>query len=306
LIWPGFVDYYRSVDWTRVSRRVVSEIRRDDVFGRAAELSYFLVFSLVPSLLIMTVVLGYLARGEELRSALLGYLGQLAPGPGFSLIRDILADISEKPGGGKLSIGIVTTLWAASSGMSSIIQGLNKAYEVREARPWWKRRIVAAAMTISLSLLTVTSLLILVYGELLGGALADWFGFGPGFRWFWEIARWPSVVGFVFTAFLIVYRFGPNLRGQKWRWILPGAFCALLIWLVVSFGLRLYLRWFPAYGVVYGSMGAVLVLLLWLYLSSAAVLIGGELNAEIENSAAAHGAPDAKRAGEKAPELSRR
>jgi membrane protein len=287
-----------------VLRRVIQEIREDDVFGRAAQLSYFLVFSLVPALLITTVLLGFIARSEEMRNTLLSFLAQVAPDRSLSIMREVLIESARHSGGGRLSFGIVTAVWAASTGMNSLIEAMNKAYEVREARPWWKRRILAVVLTVALSALTTTALIMLVEGERIGLLLADWFGLGAGFRWAWAFARWPSVVVFVFAALLIVYRFGPNVREQKWRWILPGAACAMLLWIAVSLSLRLFLRWFPSYGAVYGSMGAVLVLMLWVYLSSAAVLIGGELNSEIENSAAVHGDPTAKHAGEKAPQES--
>jgi membrane protein len=298
-------SFYRSVDWRRVLRRVVKEIQRDDVFGRAAQMSYFLVFSLVPALLMLTVVLGYVAQGEEMRTVLLNYLGQFAPGRGFELIRDILEQVSADPSGGKLSLGLVTTLWAASSGINSVIDGLNKAYEIREQRPWWKTRALALAMTVGISFLITTALVVLVYGRQMGTALAEWFNYGEGFQRFWAVVRWPSVILFVFVGLLILYRFGPNIEVQRWRWIVPGAAFALALWLLVSFGLQLYLRHFPTFGAVYGALGAVLVLLLWLYLTSAAVLIGGELNSEIENSAAARGDRDAKRPGEKTPAASR-
>jgi membrane protein len=265
---------------------VVSEIRRHDVFGRAAELSYFLVFSIVPALLILTAALGYVARGEELRVTLLGAIGQFVPGRGFWLLSDLISHIGERPSAGKLSIGILVTLWAASSGMSSVIEGLNKAYEVCDVRPWWKTRALAIVLTIALALLIVAALAILFYGGQWGLILVRWLGFSEGLQRALAIARWPAVVVFVFLGFLLIYRFGPNLPERKWRGIVPGAVCALALWLLMSLGLRVYLRWFPMFGPMYGSLGAALVLLLWLYLTSATMLIGGELNSEIENSAA--------------------
>jgi membrane protein len=110
------------------------------------------------------------------------------------------------------------------------------------------------------------------------------------------------VIAFLLTAFLLVYRFAPNLHDQKFWWILPGAAASVLLWIAVSIGLRLYLRYFNTYSTVYGTLGAVLILLLWIYLASVALLIGGELNSEIENAAARRGAPDAKRPGEKEPQ----
>lgn len=292
---------YRSIDWRHVARRVGSEIWEDDVFGRAAQFSYFLVFSLIPVLLIVTVILGYLAQANETRQTLLQYLGQIIPGSSFALVRSSLEQIMKHASRGKLWIGVLTTLWAASSGMSAIIDGMNKAYEVHDTRPWWKSRLLAVVLTLALSALIIIALMILLYGPQFAELLANWLGFGPAFSWVWKVLRWPLVILFALLAFWIVYRFAPNLHHQKWWWIGPGCVIGVFLWILVSFGLHVYLRYFTAYSTIYGSLGAALILLLWLYFSSACLLIGAELNSEIENAAAESGVADAKRPGEKQP-----
>ena len=296
-----FTDHYKSINWRRVGKRVVSETWTDDVFGRAAQLAYFWLFSLFPLLLIIVVILGYSAQGQEMRSTLLGYFSRTIPGSSFGLLRDTLTQISTHAGPGKLYIGLITTLWAASSGMSSVIAGLNKAYEVKEDRSWWKARLLATGLTIALAILVVLALAILLYGSKLGSVLGSWLGFEGGFGVLWATLQWPLVIAFVLVGFLLVYRFAPNLHNQELWWILPGAAAAVVLWMVVSVGLRIYLRYFQTYATVYGTLGAVLILLLWIYLASAALLIGGEINSEIENAAARSGAPDAKRPGQKEP-----
>jgi membrane protein len=292
---------YRLINWRRVAKRVVSETWDDDVFGRAGQLAFFWLFSLFPLLLIITVILGYLARGAEMREALLAYLGQTIPGASFTLVRDTLTQVSLHAGAGKLWIGVGTTVWAASSGMTSVIYGLNKAYEVPEARPYWKARILAIVLTIVLAVLIVLGLIILLYGGKVGAFLGEWLGFSESFRTAWAVLKWFLVVGFVLAGFLIVYRFAPNLHNQKLLWILPGAVSAVGMWVAASLGLRVYLNYFTSYNSVYGALGAVLVLLLWIYVSSSVLLIGGEINSEIENAAAKEGVRDAKRPGERAP-----
>jgi membrane protein len=296
-----FTEHYKFVEWRHLATRVARETWNDDVFGRAAQLAYFWFFSLIPMLLIVTVILGYMAQGEEMRQTLLGYVRRTLPGPSFALVRDTLNEVSANAGAGKLWIGIVTTLWAASSGMSSVIDGLNRAYEVREARPWWRARTLAALLTIVIAVLIVIALSIFLYGGRLGTLLGSRLDFAGPAKAAWPILEWLLVVLFALIAFLLVYRFAPNLRDQKLWWILPGATAGVAMWVAVSLGLRLYLRYFRSYSTVYGALGAVLILLLWLYASSAALLIGGELNSEIENAAARRGAPDAKRPGERAP-----
>ena len=275
------------------------------MFGRAAQFSYFLVFSIVPVLLIITVGLGYLAQKDETRQALLHYLGQAIPGSSLTLVENSLGGITKHASGGKLWIGILTILWAASSGMSSIIEGLNQAYEVQDTRPWWKSRLLAVVLTLALSALIVLALIILLYGSQFGTLLASWLSLGFAFKWLWTFLRWPLVVLFALSGFWIVYRFAPNLHNQRWWWIAPGSIAGVLLWILVSFGLHVYLHYFTAYSAVYGALGAALVLLLWLYLSSACLLIGAELNSEIENAAARRGVQDAKRPGEKEPTRTR-
>jgi membrane protein len=295
------LKYYESMRWKDIVRQVASGTWNDDVFGRAAQLAYFWVFSIFPLLLILTVMLGYLAEGSQMRQNLAAYLERVLPGSAFLVVRSTLAQITTHAGTGKLSLGIVTTLWAASSGMSSMIDGLNKAYEIPETRPWWKARLLAVVLTIGLAGLMIVALAILLYGSQLGGLISNEFGLGAAFQAIWEVIQWPLVVAFALLGFLFIYRFAPNLHSQKFLWMIPGAGTGLVLWFVLSMGLRVYLHYFPSYGTVYGTLGALLLLLLWLYLSSAALLIGGELNSAIENAAARMGAPDAKQAGEVAP-----
>jgi membrane protein len=296
-----FAEHYRSIDWGAVAKRTVKEIQADDVFGRAGQLAYFWLFSLVPTLLIIAVILGYVAQGGAMKESLLDMFRRIAPASGFQVVQDSLEQMSSHAGAGKLSFGIVTTIWAASSGMSSIIDGLNKAYEVSDERPWWKGRLVAAGLTIALAVLVVMALAVLLYGAHLGAFVDNKTGLGfvQG-AWMW--LQWPLVLTFVVAGILVVYRFAPNLHSQKLWLIIPGAVAAAAMWILVSLLLRVYLSYFDSYTTVYGGLGAVLVLMLWLYLCSIALLIGGELNSEIESVAAQVGEPDAKLPGQKAPE----
>ena len=295
------LQYYESIRWKEIARRVAAGTWNDDVFGRASQLAYFWLFSIFPLLLILTVLLGYFAGGAEMRQDLAAYFERVLPGSAFLLVRNTLAQITVHAGTGKLSVGIVTTLWAASSGMSSMIDGLNKAYEIPETRPWWKARLLAVVLTIGLAVLMVLALAILLYGSQLGGLISNQLGLGAAFQAIWRVIQWPLVIAFALLGFLFVYRFAPDLHSQRFWWTIPGAGMGFLLWFALSMGLRIYLHYFPSYGAVYGTLGALLILLLWLYLSSAALLIGGELNSAIENEAAHLGAPHARRSGERVP-----
>lgn len=286
-----------------LGRRVWGEIQKDDVFGRAAQLSYYFLLALFPLLIFLTSTIGIVLGSEtDLRRSLFSYLAQVMPPAAFQLIESTMLEISRASSGSKLSLGLLAALWAASNGMGAITEALNAAYGVREARPWWKHRLLAIGLTIALSLLIITALLLVLYGGRIVEILAANYALGSLFVVTWKIAQWPMVLGFMLLAFALIYYFAPDLRDQKWTWITPGAVLGVVFWLLVSFGLRLYLNFFDSYSNTYGSLGAVIILMLWLYLTGVAVLVGGELNAELENIAADAGTTDAKANGEKQPQ----
>jgi membrane protein len=210
-------------------------------------------------------------------------------------------EISAASGGGKITFGILATLWAASNGMGAITQALNVAYNVKESRPWWKQRLTAVSLTIALSVLIISALLIVLYGGLIADHIAGRYGFGDFFTLTWKIIQWPIALAFMLFSFALIYYFAPDLHEQKWTWVTPGSVIGVGLWLLISFGLRTYLQYFNSYSKTYGSLGAVIILMLWLYLTGVAILIGGEVNSDLEDLAARSGAPEAKEKGEKAP-----
>lgn len=291
-----------GLTWKALGKRVVSEIQKDDVFGRAAQLAYYFLLALFPLLLFLTAVIGLLlGSGTGLRHNLFNYLSQVLPGSAYQLVDSTIYEVSEASGGGKVIFGILAALWAASNGMGAITQALNVAYNVKESRPWWKQRLTAMCLTIGLSVLVISALILILYGGKLGDHVAGHYGFGEVFVITWKVVQWPMLLGFMLLSFALIYYLAPDVRDQKWIWITPGSVVGLSLWLLVSFGFKLYLHFFDSYSKTYGTLGAVIVLMLWLYLTGAAILIGGEVNSEIENAAAKAGAPDAKEKGEKAP-----
>ncbi|MDQ1707795.1 MAG: rane protein [Pyrinomonadaceae bacterium] len=291
-----------GLTWKALGKRVVSEIQKDDVFGRAAQLAYYFLLALFPLLLFLTAVIGLLlGSGTGLRHNLFNYLSQVLPGSAYQLVDSTIYEVSEASGGGKVIFGILAALWAASNGMGAITQALNVAYNVKESRPWWKQRLTAMCLTIGLSVLVISALILILYGGKLGDHVAGHYGFGEVFVITWKVIQWPMLLGFMLLSFALIYYLAPDVRDQKWIWITPGSVVGLSLWLLVSFGFKLYLHFFDSYSKTYGTLGAVIVLMLWLYLTGAAILIGGEVNSEIENAAAKAGAPDAKEKGEKAP-----
>lgn len=292
-----------GLTFTELGKRVWSEIDSDDVFGRAAQLAYYFLLALFPLLLFLVSILGVVAGDNpEMREDMFRYLGTVLPGDAAQLVSSTVNETITKSGGGKISFGILAALWAASNGMGAICNSLNAAYGVKETRPFWKTRLTAIFLTIALAVLIITALVGVLYGHDIAEVVASKFGLGAAFEWTWKIVQWPIILAFVLLAFGLIYYFAPNVEEASWHWVSPGAVMGVALWLVVSFGFSLYLSYFNSYNATYGSLGAVIILMLWFYLTGAAILIGGEINSEIEHAAAEAGEPDAKQKGEKQPD----
>ena len=283
-------------------RRVWREMGRDDILNRAAILGFYFMLALFPLLLCLTALLGLFAQtGTELRDQMFAYLARVAPRSAYALVYETVGEVTEGGSGGKLTFGLLASVWAASNGMLAIVDALNAAYHVREARPWWKSRLVAAGLTLALGALVISALVLVLYGGQIADAVAAFLGHGGALSAAWSVLQWLLVLAFVFLAFGLIYYFAPNLHEQKFCWVLPGMVVGVTLWLAASLGFRIYLRYFNTYNAVYGSLGAVIILMLWFYLTGAAILVGGEVNSEIEKAAAKAGEPEAKLPGEKSP-----
>jgi membrane protein len=274
------------LNWKTFVQRLWTRIDDHDIFGRAAQLSYYFLLALFPLLLFLMTLLGYFSEaGSELRNKLITYLATVMPYSAITLVHTTLDEIGQARGGGKLSLGILAALWAASNGMGAISDTLNAAYAVREQRPWWKVRLVAIALTITVSVVIVVALAIVLFGGQIGQRVAGHFGFGQAFTIAWKILQWPIALFFLLLTFDLIYSFAPDVRRRKRKWWTIGAVVAVVIWLLVSFGFRLYLHFFNSYSVTYGSLGALIVLMLWFYFTGLAILIGGEINSELQQDA---------------------
>jgi membrane protein len=275
-----------------LGRRVMREIQRDDCMGRAAQLAYYLLFALFPFFLFLTTLLGYLPI-SNLLDQLMALLTQLLPRDALALVQDNVHQLVAGQRGGLLSFGILAALWTSSSAVTAIMDSLNRAYNVEESRPFWKVRGLAILLTIGLSLLIIVSLVLLTFGPQIGGWIADYLGLGGVFQVAWNLLRWPVIVFFLILALALVYYLAPDVE-QEWKWITPGAVCVTLAWIGASLGFAFYVNNFGSYNVTYGSIGTVIVLLTWMYVTGLLILVGGEINSEIE-----HAAPSGKEPGEK-------
>jgi len=254
-----------GLSWRDLAKRVWSEVQKDNVFGRAAELSYYFLLALFPFLIFLTSVIGLiLGSGTGTRHTFFQYLARIMPPSAFQLIDNTMYEVSESSGGGKLSFGILAALWAASNGLGAITESLNTAYDLKESRPWWKQRLTAIGLTMALSILIIGALILVVAGGRIAEWLAAHYGLGPVFPIGWKIIQWPVVLACMTFAFALIYYLAPDFREQAWQWLTPGAVIGVALWLLVSLAFRIYLHYFNSYSATYGSLGAVIILMLWL------------------------------------------
>jgi membrane protein len=284
----------------QLSKRVWQAVGDDYLLDRASALAFSFILALFPLLLFLLALLGVFAsHGTSLQAGLMQYLGQVLPPAAFQVVSHTLNEVTKNAGGGKITFGIVLTLWFASGGMSSMISALDGAYEVHDKRSWLRVRIVALGLTIALSVLIISALVAVLAGSYLANVIGARFGMGEVAIVGWRVGEILVALVFVAVSFSIIYYFGPDLEEQHWYWITPGSIIGVLLWVAASFGFRAYLHFFNTYSRTYGSLGAAMILLMWLYITGLAFLIGGEINAQIEHAAALRGHPEAKAPGEK-------
>ena len=279
-------------------KRVYHEINDDEVFTRSAALAYYFVSALFPMIFFLMAMLGLFAQSHDLQSSLLNYTARFMPAEAYRLVQKTLKEITNNSTGLKLAFGLALALWSGAGGVVSIMDALNRCYHVKDYRPWWKQRLVAIALTVAMAALTIIALTIVLYG----GDIVNFVGAHLGLSTLavisWHIVQWPIALFFVMMSFALLYYWGPDTE-QQWQWITPGSVVGVLVWIGASLLFRVYLHFFDSYSKTYGSLGAVIVLLLWLYISGMAIMVGGEINSEIENAAAKRGHPEAKEPGEK-------
>jgi membrane protein len=291
-----------GLTWRQFFMRLWRQIYEDELLGRCAELAYFFLFSVFPLLLFLTTLLGYLAGASaELRWNLFWYLARISPSQDVTaLLNNTLTEITVARTGPKLYLSLFVTLWIASNGMIAVGRTLNTACGLKETRRWWRRRIISVVLTIVVSALIIGALVLFLYGGTLGEAIAMRLGIGVLYAVAWRFFQWVLVLVFVGIAFELVYNYAPNLGDSPNRqWGTPGAVTGVTLWLLATYSLRLYLSYFHAYTTAYGSLGAVILLLIWFYLSAFALLMGGEVNSEIARELA-------RQRGESRPRLTRR
>jgi membrane protein len=257
-----------------LARRTWAETNEDNALGYAAQLAYYFLLALFPLLIFLTSLLGFLGGAQEW---MMQYLSRVMPGEAMDTVNQWMRDVVTNKGGGLLSFGLLGALWAASAGVAALMESLNTAYDVEEGRSFWKTRLVALALTLALGLLVVGGAALITASELIVNWAASLVGLSAAAQAAWQYVNYLLGLCLLFVGVALIYYFAPNVE-QEWRWVSPGAVFAVGAFLAASYLLSLYLRYAPSYSATYGSLGAVVVLMLWLYILGLVIFVGGEIN----------------------------
>lgn len=257
--------------------RTWRESINDNIAGTAAELSYYFLLALFPLLIFLTSIMSFLPGADN---SLLIALERALPPDAMKLVRDVLEDVVSHRSGGVLSFALLGTLWAASSGVASLMTALNMACDATETRPFWKRRLVALGLTLIFALLVLGGSGLIVIGHRLGDWLERSLDLRPALAFISNVAGYLIGFGLMLSGIALLYYFGPNVEGKKKR-VLPGALVASIGAVIGSLLFSFYLRVVPSANAAYGSLGAVITLMLWLYIIGLLLLVGGEINSEM-------------------------
>jgi membrane protein len=291
----------RGLSWRELAKRTCRKSWEDEIFGQSARLAFYFFFAMFPVLLLLVILLGRSAgAGSELLGALFDSFKQVLPPDASALVANTTRQLNVRAvlGAGAILAGVAAA-WGALNGTWAIMAGLNKAYEVAEERPWWRVLCIAFGLTISLGVLSLIALAALLYGRRAENIISQYLGASAHFGFLWHLITWMVIVTLLVLSFAVLYRFGPNLRDRRWQWSIPGAVIAVTFWLASTLLLRACQQYVGSSQRIYGELDAVATLLLWLYLTGAAIFIGGEANSEIEKAAAQAGHSDVRKAGER-------
>jgi membrane protein len=281
-----FANFEISLTWSDLIKRTIHETMSDHAQGLASQLAYYFFLALFVCLLAVARFFPL----HNFNDDLVRLLGGVAPDEVLSIISQEMS-IEEGRSGGLLTLGLLGALWSSSSAVVALIRAMNRAYDIDEGRPWWKVRLTAIGLAIVLSVLIVVAFTLIVAGPQLADALGDHLALGGSVVWTWKIIQWPLAFGLVVIGVGLVYYYAPDAE-QLWVWITPGALAATVLWLLGSLAFRFYAVNFGNYG----ALSGVILLLFWFYLSGLIIVIGAEMNAEIE-----HASPWGKAPGEKVP-----
>ncbi len=255
----------------------------EDLLSSAAQVAYFFLFALFPLLLFLVSIFGIvLDTAGDLRAEMFEYLRRTMPGSAYDLVQTTIEEVTKNSTGGKLTFGILIALYSASAGVDSIRVALNGVYNLTDNRAFWKTKLLSLAMTLGLGILVTIALGIVLYGSKFTTLILDTINLPIQSPVVVNILQLIIAGVVLILIFALLYNYLPQHRKSSWVWISPGAVIGIVLWVILSFSFRLYLSYFDTYDKTYGSLGAVIVLMLWLYLTALVILIGGSINAVLQ------------------------
>jgi membrane protein len=254
----------------------------EDILSRSAQVAFYLAFSLFPLLLFLVNLFGMiLGTADDLRLELFSYLRQIMPYSAYILVKNTILEVTQNSSGGKLTFGLIIALWSASAGMDGMRVALNHVYRLKETRSWWIIKLESLVFTLLLIFLLTFVLGTVFYGWKFLLVLLKLVSFPVESFIVLQIIQWVTFIVVLFVTFGLLYRYLPNQKDKRCSWVSPGSLTAIVLWVLVTNGFRVYLLYFDNYDKTYGSLGAVIILMLWLYLTALVILIGGSLNSVI-------------------------
>jgi membrane protein len=268
--------------WGGVLKRTVKEFQEDNLTDWAAALTYYGIVSIFPALIALVSILGLI--GTSATEPLLDNLGAFAPGPAHDILENALNGLTESrsPAGILFVVGLAGAIWAASGYIGAFIRASNVVWDVEEGRPIWRTIPLRLFVTVVMLMLLAASAFAVVVTGPLADRVGKLLGIGSAAVTVWDIVKWPVLILVVAVMFSILYHASPNVRQPGFRWVTPGGILAVVVWILASAAFGLYVANFGSYNRTYGSLGAIVIFLVWLWLTNVAILLGAELNAEIE------------------------
>lgn len=268
--------------WWSAVKAAGKEFLADDCLGLAQGIAFSSLLAFFPSVVLVIGLLGLLGPGAY--DSLLHLLGPVSPKAVVDAINLAKQSSADNHAGSAiaLTIGVIGALWAASGATSSVIKAVNRAFDLEETRPFWKVRLLALALVVLAGIVTASVFVMIVFGGPLGDAIAKRADLGSEFTVIWSIVRWPIAFLGILLFFALVYWLGPNRTPRNWKWLTPGSVLGAVLWLALSGLFALYTSFSHSYDRTYGSLAGAVILLLWLYYSAVALLLGAELNSELE------------------------
>lgn len=258
----------------------------EDIFSRAAQVAFYFSFAIFPLLLFLVTLFGLiLESADDFRLDLFRYLRQIMPVSAYKLVEGTITEVMNSSSGGKLTIGLLIAIWSASAGIDSLRIALNGVYNLKETRWWWTTKAISIAMTIGLALLIFIALGIIFYGSHFIVWTLNLINLPIPSPFFLGVLQWATIFIVLLLAFALLYVVCPNHSPRHWKFVTPGSIIGIILWLLFSTGFRFYLQYFDTYAKTYGSLGAMIILMFWLYLTALVMLTGGAINAIFEEFA---------------------